>query len=168
MSLSGKVNVLLNLTHTKALDLDTLQDIIAETRGAAFTSGTGANQADIIFHDRRTLADNANETLNLYDSGSLLDAFGDAVAITRIKALYIKNNSTDANLLVGAAGATPVDLFGAAANDILKIPPGGEFVLIVPSATGIVISTNKNLKIAHDGTGVSNLTYDIIVLGASS
>ena len=77
MSLSGKVNVLLNLTHTKALDLDTLQDTISETRGAAFTSGTGANQADIIFHDRRTLADNANETLNLYDSGSLLDAFGD-------------------------------------------------------------------------------------------
>lgn len=163
MSLIAKINVLLNITHTKDVDLNTLRDTMNLTRGVSFTDGTGANQAEVIFHDNRTLADAANETIDLQD-GTLSDPFGDAVTMSKLKALYIKNNSTDANLLIGGAAATVLSLF-ADVTDILPLRPGGEFLITAPDANGIDVSTNADLKLAHDGTGSSSLTYDIVAIG---
>jgi len=168
MGLTAKVNIMLSLVHTKSLDLNTPTDTINETRGKSFTNGTGANQADTIWHDTRPLADAANDTLDLHtgtdDAGNITDAFGDAVTLDILKALYIKNKSTDANLLIGGAAATQLGLFADPA-DVLKLPPGGEFLYIAPDATGLDVTTNESLKLAHDGTGSSILNYDIIAIG---
>ena len=163
MSLAATIKLLMRLTHTKAVDLSTLSDPLSLSRGVELTNGTGANQADTVWHDTRTLADGANETLDLHD-GSLTDVFGDAVTIDELKVLYIKNNSTDANLLIGGAAATQLGLYNDV-SDILKLRPGGEFLVTAPDAAGIDITTNSDLKIAHDGTGTSSLTYDIIAIG---
>ncbi len=165
MTLTAKIPIAFNITNTKDVDLSTVRDFFNDTRGKNFTDGTGANQVDTLFHDNRTLADGANETLDLAD-GSLSDAFGDAVAIDELKVVYIKNNSTDANLLIGAAGATSIALFGDV-SDTLSLPPGGEFLFIAPDANGVDITTNADLKIEHDGTGSSSLTYDILVAGVA-
>lgn len=163
MSLIAKLNLLLNITHTKDLDLNTPRDVINSTRGASLADGTGANQADALWHDNRTLADGANETIDLHD-GTLEDAFGDAVTLDKLKAIYIKNNSTEANLFIGGAAATQLGLF-ADVSDVLKLPPGGDFFMSAPDANGIDVSTNSDLKLEHDGTGTASLTYDIIVIG---
>ncbi len=165
MSLSAKLNLLLNIVHTKTLDLDTARDAINLSRGVSLENGTGANQANSIWHDNRTLADAANETIDLHD-GSLLNAFGDALVLTKLKAIYIKNNSVDACLLIGAAATVQLGLFNVV-TDVLKLQPGGELFITAPNDTGIVTTTNSKLKLAHDGTGTSNLTYDIIVVGVS-
>jgi len=173
MALSGtaKFGIRITINNTKALDLDTAKDYLDLDLGASFTNGEGANNANVLFHDTRTLADGADDTLDLHtgtdDAGNIVDAFGDAVTIDKLKALYIKNSSTDANLLIGGAAATQLGLFNDV-SDIAKLPPGGEFLFIAPDATGIDISTNECLKIAHDGTGESALTYDIVVLGVDA
>lgn len=126
--------------------------------------GTGANQVQIIYADTVTLADGANTTISLYDSGSYYDIFGAALTLTSLKFLYIKNNSSDATLKVGGGASADLDIF-ADTSDVLLIPPGGVFVWINPSAAGTVCSTNKNLKIEHDGTGSSSMNVDIIAMG---
>jgi len=47
----------------------------------------------------------------------------------------------------------------------MKLPPGGKFLWTAPNADGLTITTNKNLKLAHDGTGSSTLTYNIVAIG---
>jgi hypothetical protein len=163
MSLTAKLNLLLNLEHTKALDLNTLRDAMNLTRGVSLTNGTGANQADSLFHDVRTLADAANETLDLHD-GTLVNGFGDTVTLNKLKGIYIKNNSLDANLLIGGAATVQLGIFNDV-TDVLKLPPGGDFFMTAPGSAGVDVTTNSKLKIAHDGTGTSSLTYDIIVVG---
>ena len=163
MSLTAKLNLLLNIEHTKAMDLNTLRDAMNLTRGVSLANGSGANQADAVFHDTRTLADAATETLDVHD-GTLVNAFGDTLTLTKLKAIYIKNNSADANLLIGGAVATQLGLFNDV-SDVLKLPPGGDFFMTAPGSAGIDVSTNSDLKIAHDGTGMSSLTYDIIIVG---
>ena len=73
--------------------------------------GTGANQVQIIYADTVTLADGANTTISLYDSGSYLDIFGTALTLTALKFLYIKNNSSDATLKVGGGASADLDIF---------------------------------------------------------
>ena len=163
MSLTAKLNLLIAITHTKDLDLNTIRDAVNLTRGVSLANGSGANQADAVFHDNRTLADAATETLDVHD-GTLVNAFGDTLTLTKLKAIYIKNNSAEANLLIGGATATQLRIF-AAPTDILMLPPGGDFFMMAPLAAGIDVSVNSDLKIAHDGTGTLSLTYDIIVIG---
>ena len=160
MSFSAKINIVFDILNKQ---LDWVKDQVNATRGLTFQDGTGANQADTLWRDERTLADGASEELDLND-GSLTDAFGDAVTIDTLKAIYIKNNSSDANLLVGGAAANAIELF-ADSTDIKKVRPGGDFLDISPDINGIDLTTNPKLKIAHDGTGTSSLTYDIIVVG---
>ena len=163
-NLNGSSGVTINLSHLKAIDLATLQDPLAIACITNWSWGTGANQANCIFHDQRTLADGANETLDLYASGSLLDPFGDALTMTALKLLYLRNYSSDANLLVCGGTSADIPIFSNN-SDQLIIKPGGYFLWTDPTAAGSVITTNKNLKLTHDGTGSSTLTYDVIALG---
>ena len=100
--------------------------------------------------------------MNLFD-GALKDAFGVLITMTKLKVLYIKNTHATATLLIGAAAATQLDLFGDKATDIIKLPPGGMHFFSAPDATGVVTSTNKNLKLARSDAG--SITYDIIIVG---
>ena len=163
MSLTANINIVQNIIHTKELDLNTAQDNMNRTVGPTFVDGTGANQANIFFHDTRNLLNAANETLALAD-GSLKDAFGDDFAADELKGLYIKNNSSDANLIVGAGGANSVGLFSDV-TDAQVIKPGGEYFYSAPDASGLDVTTNADLKLTHSGGGSSSLDYDIVIIG---
>jgi hypothetical protein len=126
--------------------------------------GTGANCVNIIYQDKVTLADGANTTLDLYASGTLLDVFNRALTMSSLKLLYIKNNSADATLEVGGGAALDLLMFKDT-SDVIKIKPGGVFIWVDPSAAGTLLTTNKNLKLTHDGTGASTMDVDVVVLG---
>lgn len=130
-----------------------------------WTYGTGAGAVNVIYADTITLADGANTTLDLYASETLLDIFNRALTMTALKFLYIKNNSADATLLVGGGVANDIGIW-ADTSDITKIPPGGDAILWNdPSAAGLDITTNKNLKLEHDGIGSSSMDVDVIAMG---
>ena len=115
-----------------------------------------------MFHDSRAPGAN-NETLDLYASGSLVDAFGNALTMAAIKLLYIKN--THASLVLAIGGGADVDLLiFTATSDIVEIQPGGFLLWACPTAAGVVTSTNKNLKVADKAAG-TNITYDVVALG---
>lgn len=161
MSLTAKIPVNVDIYQTKTYNFGSFA--IKSKLGQNFTDGSGADQMDTIWADNRTLANGANETLDLHD-GSLKDAFGDSFTLNKLKILYIKNNSEDANLLVGGAASNQLDLFSDT-SDIKKIRPGGFMLEIAPDDNGIDTSTDAKLKIAHDGAGTSSLVYDIIAAG---
>ena len=161
--LSGSAGASINLTHYLAGDLSEEQERILVSAGS-WTYGTGANQVNVVYADMTQLADGGNTTLDLYASGSLLDVFNRALTMEALKFLYIKNNSSDATLIIGGGASNDLDIF-ADTSDKLYIKPGGIFIWIDPSAAGLDITTNKNLKIEHDGTGSSTMDVDVIAMG---
>ena len=155
------------LTNT-SLDLSVPTDNLLLDKSIDLANGTGANQADMIWHDSFSLVDDASNTHNLYDSGTLKTPLGVALTINKLKFLFIENTSTDANLVIGAAAANPIALFTVSAADSLELPPGGKFIWSAPNADGLDITTNKNLKLLHGGQGTSALVYNIVAIGTSS
>lgn len=164
MSLVTSITLNIAATYAGSPDLSTLRDVLAQNYNIALATGTGANQADVIFHDQRTLADGANEVLDLYASGALLDPLGVALTIETLKALFIYNQSADAALLIGGGASNDIGIM-ADTSDKLVLKPGGKFIWTAPDATGLDITTDKNLKLEHDGTGTDTLTYDIVAIG---
>ncbi len=159
--LTGNTNALINLKYTDGLDLSSVLDQLDINIGITWSYGTGANQANLLFHDSRS-TDDTGETLDLFASGSLVDAFGNALTMAAIKLLYIKN--THATLELEVFGGVSLDLLIIDSTaDAIIIPAGGVFLWMCPTAAGIVTSTNKNLKIAAVTAGT--ITYDIVAMG---
>lgn len=161
-ALSSKVILTIQTQYTGTSDLGSTINTLSLDRAITLTSGDGASEADVIFHDERTLADDANEVLDFH-AGTLSDPLGAALTMDIIKVLYIKNTSTTTDLKIGG-GTDPIPLF-ANATDILSIKPGGTFLYSAPDATGLSAIDGNDLNILHGGGGTADVEYEIIVIG---
>lgn len=158
--LVGNSNVVINIQNKKALDLDTVLDALNINAGIAWSYGTGANQANLLWHDAGS-TDDTGETLDVY-AGTLKNAFGGLITMEAIKLLYVKNTHATLTLKVGGASSVSIGIC-ADNTDIIEIPPGGFILWTCPTAAGIVTTTNKNLKLASKTAGT--ITYNIVLMG---
>ncbi len=130
--------------------------------------GTGAGQADRMYSDRRTLAASANEDLDL--AGGLASPFGVAAqTFAKIKAILViaaPENTND--VVVGGAASNAFAAPFDAADNKVKVPPGGMMLLTAPAAGWTVTASTADLfRIANGGSG-TGVTYDIMILGTSA
>lgn len=167
MSLSTTIKATITAIQTLALDLVTPKSTLQKALEFVFANGTGLNQANVIWSDKRTLAASANEDLDL--AAALVDSLGQAAVFARVKAIIVKASSTNTNNVnVSRPAANGVPVF-LAAGDGLPVVPNGAFIWIAPTAAGVAVTagTGDLLNIANSGAG-SSVEYEIIVLGASS
>lgn len=131
----------------------------------AFANGTGADQANMVWSDERTLADDGTENIDL--AGGLTDAFGTSITFTGIKAILIHNQSGDAGLEITPAVSNGFLGPFADASDQITVPAGGQLLITNPSAAGwaVTAGTGDLLTLTHDGTGTSSLSYKIVIVG---
>lgn len=167
-SLNARLAVSVAATVTNPLDLGTVVSSLSKTYSASLTDGDGAGEAEVLFHDTRTLAASASEDIDF--SGSLTDAFGTTVAIASIKALIISAAVGNTNnVLVGGTGTTLTAVLAGATDEIL-VRPGATLALIAGAAdaTGYAVSAGSSdlLNIENSSSG-SSVTYDIIVIGVA-
>ncbi len=153
---------------TTALDLASAITSLNFVRGQGLDSGTGANQADRIFHDSRPIAPSANDDLDL--AGVLLDPYGVAITFARIKGIIISSPAANLNnITIGNATTNGfISWVGAAAHTI-TLKPGGLFALFAPDAVAYTVTpaTADILRITN-AAGVNTVNYDIVLIGASA
>lgn len=167
MPLTGKVLVEVDTTLTTTLDVGVAAHDVNYTASFVLTDGTGANQANNMFTDIRTLAASANESLDM--AGVLTNAFGATLSFTKIKALVIKADATNTNdVLVGGAASNQFGTLFGDVTDVVKVKPGGFVAFGAPDANGYAVTaaTGDLLKIANSGSGTA-VTYTIIVVGVA-
>ena len=162
MALTAKMRIKMLINYTSS---ETLQDVVQpidEDRGITLTNGTGLNKGNRCYAETITIGDGLNDEL---DVQALTDGFGNALDFDIIRAMYIYNSSADATLILGGAAGTQLDIFADKASDKFELLPGCELFMTWPTATGLDVTTNKDLKYEHNGTGTSDLLFDIIIVG---
>lgn len=168
MGLTSDIQMSVTGKHTGTLDLGTPTLQFGLSAPISLASGTGANQADRVFTDTRTLAASANEDLDL--AGVLIDAFGQAITFVKIKAVIIKaaaGNTNNVRVTRPASNGFPLYL---AAGDGEDVPPGGVIAKVAPGAAGwgtVTPATGDLINVANSGAGTS-VTYDIVIIGTSA
>ena len=146
-------------------DLQTPRSEFTWDRTIDLANGTGADQANQVWTDTRTLTSGSTETLDL--NASLTNAIGESVTFTKIKAILIRNKACTTTLSVGAAATNQfVAIFGSA-TDLVKILPGGVFLITSPDSTGAAVAAGStdNLKIANSAG--ASCDYDIVIIGVN-
>jgi len=152
---------------TAARDLGNASIPLAKRVALALASGVGANQADVVFADTRTIGGSATDELDLI-GGGLVDGLGAAFAPVKIKAILVVAAGANANVInVQRPAANGLPLF-LAASDGIPVRPGGVFAWVAPDATGIPVTTGTGDLLDLVNTGAGNVTYDIILVGTSA
>ena len=167
MALSATIKASVGATQTSPVDLGTATFPLNVLQSLSLSDGTGANQADRMFTDTRTLSASANEDLDF--SGSLTNAFGVTVTFARIKAIMViaaSGNTNNVNVTRPASNGVP---FLLAAGDGMAVRPGGVFLLASVDATGypVTAATGDLINIANSA-GTTGVDYTIVVIGASA
>jgi hypothetical protein len=167
MSLATTIYLRLTARHTKTFDLMTPTGFLEKIVDKAIADGTGAAQADLSWHDIRTLAATSNDDLDL--SGVLTDIFGATVAMAKLKMLYIENPTTnDGNLEIGAAGTNPIVGFFADISDKITIKPGGFVLIASPTVAGYAVAAGSADVLRVRNAGSVSVNYTIIAIGTSA
>jgi hypothetical protein len=168
MPLDASYSLSVAATLTNQLDFTTVSAPISRIYQQILTDGAGANQANRLFHDQRTLAASANEDLDL--AGVLTDPFGATITFARIRGLVVAAAATNTNnVIVGGAAATQFSSWVGAATHTVIVRPGGFLALFAPDATAYAVGAGATdfLRIANSAAGTS-VTYDIILLGSAT
>lgn len=161
-----KLSLVLNTTQTNALDLLTGRAPVELLKEISLGSGTGAQQVDRLFTDRRTLAASATENLDL--AGTLADAFGATLTFAKLKALIViadSGNTNNVNVIREATNGVPVFL---AAGDGIPVLPGGMLSWVGPGAGVTVTAGTGDLITVTNSAAGTSVTYDVYALGTSA
>jgi hypothetical protein len=150
------------------LDLSTGEDPLSRRHRTRLTNGTGANSADRVFHDTRTLAASATEDLDLA-GGSLSSPFGAALTFVELRAIMISAAAANTNnVRVTRPASNGVPLF-LAASDGIDVPPGGCFLWACPADAKVTVTagTGDLITVANSGAGTS-VSYSVVIIGTSA
>jgi hypothetical protein len=167
VALYTRISTVVESTLTSALDLVTASAPLRYSNVVDLATGTGANQADMLWSDTRTLTASATEDLDL--AGSLTGPLGGTLTFARVKYLLFKASGANTNnVVVSRPAANGVPIF-AAASDALALVPGGWFSWGAPTAAGVAVTpATGDLITVTNSAGGTSVTYDVIVIGGSA
>ncbi len=165
LTVTGSVSVV--AAHTGTTDFVTVSAPLSLAKAIALADGTGANQANRMFHDQRTIAASGTDDLDL--AGVLVDALGVTMTLARVKGIYVSAASANTNNVLIGGGTNPLANWVGATGDIVSVRPGGVFFLMAPDVTAYAVTagTGDILRIGNSAAGTS-VTYDIVIIGSTA
>lgn len=129
-------------------------------------SGIGADQADVFYAERKTVAASTTQTTDL--SGALLNPFGVVATFAKLKLIALINRSATQTLTLQRPAANGVPWL-AAAGDAIPVPPGGFAVVAAPTLGGlaaVTAGTGDLVDVVNPAGGPAD--YDLIAVGTSA
>jgi hypothetical protein len=167
-------------TYEDTLDLSTPKDRDQLSLLKSLTNGTGSDQVNRMWHDRRRLSQSSGtDSLDL--AGGLTDVFGNVLTFTKIKVLFVFNKGVRSgstwvqtagqDILVGGAAS---NAWAAWLNDNqaaeARVRSGGVLLMTCPEE-GWRVSPGASdiLQVTWDGSAASgdDIDYDIILMGVA-
>lgn len=179
-ALVATIKVEIEATPKKAgIDLGIPEAVLKMAKLLSLAFGSGADQADQIFWDRRVIAGGGNDPLDLV--GTLTNPHGGTVNFANIKAIVIFNRSdeslshsggdhtaTDAQIVVLDTSST----FQGPCKTVAKgqvIEPGGMLLMTNPLAAGWSVTADSGDTFQVDNEdGADEAMYDILFIGDST
>ena len=153
-----------NIESEKAQsEISKTTDRINKIYQSVLSAGSGADQADELWSDSRSIAASGNDDIDL--AGSLTNAFGDTITFAEVKGVFVYNSSPNAAsiLTVGASGGSwPANPWQA------NCGPNGMFVQFEPESGETVTATTADTLRITNQDGTNTATYDIIIVGVST
>lgn len=165
MSLTTAINISIAAQDVRTADFSTPNQSIGLQQVINLANGSSANQANLVFADRRTVGASSSDDIDL--AGALTTPFGETLTFAKIKVLYIYNRDASLSLVVRPKASNGWCGFLAGTTPTLTIGPGGCLLLVAPDANGYGSITAGSADIMQIyNAGGASVDYDIAIVGA--
>ena len=145
----------------QALLTKTVADGGVITDNTKLSSGNQPSDATIFYHDRLTVTNGSNQSLDLY--GTLTDQLGNTITFAKVYGFLVVNRSTTSGDVLHVGNSNFAAYLGSA-TDYVIVGPGGFFMLNNPLfGYTVTTSTADIFKIANPGA--NNISIDIGIIG---
>lgn len=164
-TLSTRLSVQIAALLRDTLDLSTVRDDLEKIFTIDMATGSGSGQANQAWHDARSIASGATDSLDL--AGVLVNGLGQTVTFTSIKAVIIKfgsGNTTVVSVTRPASNGAPIF---AAAADAIPYAANGLFVWCNPNA-GIAVTAGTGDLVDLVNAAGAAATYEIVIIGVAA
>ncbi|HEY4309850.1 MAG TPA: hypothetical protein VGN12_10400 [Pirellulales bacterium] len=165
-ALSAEISASLLWLFQDTLGLTTIADASRLEYDAQLSDGAGAGQADLIWHDLRTVVAGGHDDLPLAALPQTI--FGSAVTVdfATVKGVLIVNANTTSgdDLLVGAAATHAWSAPFGTATDRVHVP-AGSCLLLVNKNDGwtVAVGTSDTLRVTNPGS--DDIQYKVVLVG---
>ena len=145
---------------------------VALSESRKYTSGTAANQADVVYQKEITIASNTTHTIDL--SGTLNDPTGANVVMAKLKGLIVINapatsDTPNTTTIQIGGGSNCIPLFADLSDKTKTLDAGSIFHMENPSANGLcsITAGTADLLAIANSTGAS-ATIQVLAWGTSA
>jgi hypothetical protein len=162
MSIDGTVTVSFVANDRRTIGINSAANLpVNFAPSIAYTNGAGANQVNQLYQAVLALV---SGTLNVDLNGVLFDSYGTSLALVRVKAIAVQNNSLTNNMTFGAGTNPFINLLNATGT--ITLQPGAFWCAATADATAwaVTASTGDIFKAAGTGTD----TFTLTVLGSTT
>ena len=151
----------------KVLDLSTVADQGAVQYDADFANGVETDQADALWHDRRTLLAGASDDLDL--ASGLTNSLGESLSFAKLKGLFLRNLTLTPDEIIDlGGGSNPFESWLGAGGDAIHVGPGGVLLVWNPATAGYPVAAGTADILRVTNAGASPLDYEVILIGTTS
>lgn len=164
------VSASVNFTYSSTVT--GLTNATANTNTVSFsttlTNGTGAaGTANQLYFAQSTIAASGNTTFNV--NTGLTDLFGNAIAMARVKFIYINLATTTAASSIAIGNATNPLTILSGTTPTATINNGGVFLIGDPGATGYVVTgaSHDTLKLLNNDSS-NTATVNTLIVGSTA
>jgi hypothetical protein len=168
-SLSLTLQAAIRWANVSSLDLSNVQDTSTLEYSEGIVNGTAVDQADKLWHDKRTITAGANDDLDL--TALVNTIFGSTVttSFAKVKGILIINTSTttgdvlriDTSVTHGFTKIT-----GSATGKIEVGPDSAQLLANKKDGWAVTDSSNDVLRI--NNPGANPIDYEIVIFGTSA
>lgn len=157
MNLATRLVMAVSAVGSDSYGVSTPTDRVDEAKVYSWPTGTDADEANQCYHAESTIAASATTTFDL-TGGGLVNAFGEAIALTNVKAVYIENTGTVSITVGGTNGMVGSGFTLRPGEGVLKAAPDATAYAVAAGSTDTITLTNTS--------GATQASYSIIVIGA--
>jgi len=160
MALDAQILLSILAHETSSGDIAQTLRATPATYSLGLSNGTGANQAQVVWSDSRTIEAQGDDTP---DVRALTDDRG-TVSFSAVKLIYIKNTGSVAlNLIGNGDWNTGPQKLPDTSN--YEVPAGGVWLATNPTAAGWAASGTEKYVTIHNQSASTAATYEIILIG---
>lgn len=160
MALDAQILLSIVAHETSSGDISRTLRATPASYSLILSNGTGANQAQVVWSDSRTIEADGEDTPNV---AGLADDRG-TVAFTAVKLIYIRNSGTvPLNLIGNGDWATGPQKLPDTSN--YEIPAGGCWLATNPTAAGWSVGASPKYITIQNQSGSTAATYEIVLIG---
>lgn len=166
LQLTGQASMLNALDHSSVATSIQIASTSFPAQQLSLSFGTGDNQANMMWSDKRTLANGADDDLDL--AGGITDSFGSTITFTYVKNIIVAMDSVDGTnaVRIGPQGVTNAwqgPWGGVAAGNYLTVLSRAWIACDGYTGHAVTAGTGDILRI-HNASGVS-VDYHLWIIG---